>query len=204
MRWTYAKTVPEKLYVACSGGVDSVAAAAILAEWRDVSLVHFGHADHASAYEREVVYELSRRLSVGLITKDSDQNCPNANKEHVWRTDRYSWFHTLDRPVVVAHTLDDAVEWYMITCLRGRGEYVRYSNKNVIRPFLLTEKKDLVNYATVQCLDWWEDPSNTDTDFSLRSKVRHTLIPVAVDCQPGLYNTVKRNLRNKMNEPDNE
>lgn len=199
-KWHYTKSVPEKIYVACSGGVDSVAAAAILSEWRDVTLCHFGHADHASKEERKVVELLAKDLSLPLIVKDSDKEQPKGNKEHLWREDRYEWFRSLDGYVVTGHTLDDAVEWYLLSCFRGRGEFMPYAHKNVIRPFLLTKKEKLIEYAMSRNLLWWEDPTNRDSEFNVRNRIRNNIIPEALKCQPGLYSTVKRKIQEKVRE----
>lgn len=198
--WNYAKSVPEKVFVACSGGVDSISVAAILSEWRDVTLCHFAHNDGISKFERTTVSLLASRMGLALITKDSDSPLTDRNKEAEWRKERYEWFHSLPGPVVTAHTLNDAAEWYLMTCLRGRGEFLPYRNENVIRPFLLTTKADLTIYAMNKNLQWWEDPGNHNVDYSLRSKVRNTLLPAAIDCEPGLLNMVKRNLVRKLGQ----
>ena len=197
-KWNYTKSVPEKLYVACSGGVDSVAAAGILSEWRDVTLVHFHHGEHAGDQEREAVANLAVKLNVPVMYQYYAGPEVLNNREAQWRKARYSWFHTLDAPVVVAHTLDDAVEQYMITCLRGEGHYMEYSNQNVIRPFLLTDKEQLVKYCLDNGLAWWQDPTNADNEFALRNRVRNSLVPVALECEPGLRQMVKRRLIQRM------
>jgi tRNA(Ile)-lysidine synthase len=194
MRYAYAKSVPEKLYVACSGGVDSVATAAILSEWRDVTLLHFSHTDHAAIAELETVNELSVKLKVPLMTSSQTRHQQSGNSEAQWRNARYEWFHSLDMPVSTGHTLDDAVEWYLMTCLRGRGEFMTVENRNVFRPFLLTEKSKLVEYAVKRGLTWWDDPTNHDPAFGLRTQVRNCLVPVAEKCEPGLKNMVKRRI----------
>lgn len=193
-KWNYARSVPKTLYVACSGGVDSVAAAAILSEWRDVTLLHFHHGEHADDSERAVVDELANTLNIPILYGDYTGTAVLNNREAQWRKARYNWFHTFDEPVVVAHTLDDAVESYMITCLRGEGHYMSYSNKNVIRPFLFTDKTSLQQYCVDKNLKWWHDETNDDVDFALRNRVRHRLVPAAIFCEPGLKNMVKRRL----------
>ena len=195
-KWTYAKTVPKKLYVACSGGVDSVAAAAILSEWRDVTLAHFSHRDHASEAELETVSALARHLNIPLVA-GFQENAVTSNFEAQWRAARYSWFASLDAPVATGHTLSDAVEWYMMTCLRGRGEYMPVSHSNVFRPFLLTEKSELINYALTNKLEWWEDTTNSNPDFALRNRVRMSLLPSALECEPGLNNMVRKRIIEK-------
>lgn len=196
-KWVYAKSVPEKLFVACSGGVDSIAAAAILNEWRDVTLLHFSHFDHAAEHELTVVTNLAEKLGVQLLTAKQQVIQKAGNNEAQWRDARYQWFHSFDGPVATGHTLDDAVEWYLITCLRGRGEFMPVSNRNVFRPFLTSNKIDLYNYAVKNDLDWFEDQTNHDIDFSLRGKVRKCLVPNALLCEPGLKNVVKRKIMEK-------
>lgn len=199
MKWNYAKSVPPTLYVACSGGVDSVAAAGILSEWRNVTLIHYNHREHAGDSELDQVTALAKQLNLPLLTAQYQGPDIEVNKEAAWRKSRYEWFHTFDAPVVVAHTLDDATEWYMMTCLRGQGQFMEYNNKNVIRPFLLTEKSKLEEYCVANDLSWFQDPSNLDSDFALRNRVRSQLIPAALHCEPGLRNMVKKRLFSKLN-----
>lgn len=196
-KWIYTKSVPDKLYVACSGGVDSVAAAAILSEWRNVTLLHFSHTDHAAVKELETVNNLANQLRVPLITSYQTKNQKTGNCEAQWRDSRYAWFHSLDLPVATGHTLDDAVEWYLMTCLRGRGEFMPIENRSVFRPFLLTDKSKLIAYCKHRNLSWWEDPTNQDPAFGLRSRIRNCLVPIAEECEPGLKNMVKRRLIEK-------
>lgn len=198
MKWTYTESIPKKIYVACSGGVDSVAAAAILSEWRNVTLLHFSHTDHAHIHELESVIKLADTLGVEIVTGFQDQKQKSGNREAQWRDARYAWFDQMDHPVVTAHTLDDAVEWYLMTCLRGRGEYMPHRRGNVFRPFLLTAKDQLIKYCQDRNLSWWEDPGNHDSEFSLRSRVRKELVPVASDCEPGLRSMVRRRLIEKI------
>jgi len=194
--WIYAKSVPKKLYVACSGGVDSVAAAAILSEWRDVTLAHFSHWDHASEQELETVSALAHKLNLPLVAGYQESQS-KGNAEANWRAARYTWFHSLDAPVATGHTLTDAVEWYLMTCLRGRGEFMPVQNKNVFRPFLFTNKTELVEYAQAKGLEWWDDPTNNDPDFALRNRIRSQLLPQATSCEPGLVNMVRRRIVEK-------
>lgn len=199
-KWTYTESIPEKLYVACSGGVDSVATAAILSEWRDVTLLHFSHIDHAHKHELETVVNLSNQLGIKLITTYQTKEQLPGNREEQWRNARYSWFDNLNLPVATGHTLDDAVEWYLITCLRGRGEFMPHRRGNVFRPFLLTNKSKLIAYCRHRNLSWWEDPGNHDPEFSLRSQIRQQLLPVALACESGLTKIVRRKLIKKIQD----
>jgi tRNA(Ile)-lysidine synthase len=200
VKWNYARGVPSRVYVACSGGVDSVAAAVILSKWRDVTLVHYHHGEHAGDHERQSVAKLAVKLNVPVIYGNYIGESIDKNREAQWRNARYAFFHSLDAPVVIAHTLDDCVEHYLITCLRGRGEYMPYQNQNCIRPFLLTAKQKLVDYCVESGVEWWCDPSNSNPDFALRNRVRSVLVPAAVACEPGLANMVRRRLIDKIRQ----
>jgi tRNA(Ile)-lysidine synthase len=189
--WTYAESIPETLYVACSGGVDSVATAAILSEWRNVTLLHFSHLDGAHKYELETVSNLAHQLGVQLITTVQLGEQDHGNKEEKWRDARYTWFHSFDTTVATGHTLDDMVSWYLMTCLRGQGQIMPHRNRNVFRPFLLTEKIKLIDYCKYRGLTWWEDPCNHDSDFTARNRVVNNILPEALKINPGLYKTVK-------------
>ena len=199
-KWTYTESVPQTLYVACSGGVDSVATAAILSEWRTVTLLHFSHDDHAHKHELEIVSELAHSLGVKLLTQHQTTDLLQGNREAQWRDARYAWFDSFNAPVATGHTLDDAVEWYLMTCLRGRGEFMPHKRNQVFRPFLLTEKSKLVDYCKLRNLKWWEDPGNHNPDFSLRSRVRQNLLPLALECEPGLKKMIKRRLIDKISQ----
>lgn len=197
-KFHYTKSVPEKIYVACSGGADSVACADILASWRDVTLLHYHHGEAVGDHERNMVEKLANKLNVPLITAEYTGEPIVSNKESQWRENRYRWFHSFDVPVVVAHTLDDAVETYLMTCLRGQGQYMNYNKGNVIRPFLLTRKQALLSHLAEHGVQWFEDPSNADEGFALRNRIRHTLVPVVADIEPGVYNMVRRRIIERM------
>jgi tRNA(Ile)-lysidine synthase TilS/MesJ len=75
-----------------------------------------------------------------------------------------------------------------------------YRHDNVIRPFLLTKKQKLVEYAVCNGLTWWEDPTNQLADSGVRCRVRNRILPEALLCQPGLYGTVKRKIKERLSQ----
>jgi tRNA(Ile)-lysidine synthase len=79
-----------------------------------------------------------------------------------------------------------------LTALQGEGHYTNYRNKNVCRSYLTTAKDDLLRYAIANSLDWFEDPTNENVDFTYRNRIRHRILPEALKINPGLLNTVKR------------
>lgn len=198
MKLQIFKTLPKELVVAVSGGVDSVTALQyFLNRGFKVSIAHYVHASDNALEEYEFVKQLAADLSVDLHL-DFQKDLPEkVSKEAFWRQGRYSFFQKFDLPVVVAHTLDDAVEWYLYSVMNGQMSFMEYSNRNVVRPFLLQKKEAILDYAARYNLNWYHDETNDNEDFAKRNKVRHSLIPIALEINPGIYNMVKRRIFEK-------
>ena len=99
-------------------------------------------------------------------------------KEAEWSRARAEIYNSMDAPVVVAHTLDDACEWWMMRAIRGKDpNLIPVQNKNVIRPFLLWEKADMKQFLLKRKIAWLDDPTNFDGS-NFRSRVRTSLMPV--------------------------
>jgi len=194
------KTLPKTLYVAFSGGVDSVVLATLALKLkRNVRLAFF---HHGNAYA-DVEYQFAQQFATqrGLHLEVAGMPTVVRNREHEWRHARYEFFQSLPHPVATGHHLDDAVEWYLMTCLKGEGHYMLYQNNNVFRPMLLQRKETIQHYAEENGLTWIDDPSNHDVDFATRNRVRHLLLPQCLEINPGLHETVRRHIRNKIHPP---
>lgn len=184
----------EKLVVACSGGVDSVAAAAWLAASKHVfGLQYVNHGTPYADAAEDVVRELARNLGVNFSTTRPCPKPPSGySREEFWRNYRYSIFHVIDKPVVTAHTLDDCLEeLIMSSFVRGRYSVIPYRNKNVIRPFRLSKKQDLAAYVDRKGLNHIEDPSNDCIEFQ-RNYIRHKIVPNIKTLNPGVFKVVRR------------
>lgn len=191
------KKLPKKLYVAFSGGVDSVVMTHLARDKGiDVTLAFFDHGDEYASVETSFVQQYAKNNNFNLVTERCNEQM-TGSKESFWRVSRYNWFKTLDGLVATGHQLDDAVEWYLMTCLRGEGHYMPYSHSNVVRPLLKTRKTEIVKYAEQNKLSWLEDLSNQDVNFTVRNKVRHQLLPIAEEMSPGLFGIVKNKIHKK-------
>ena len=185
--------LPRKCALAFSGGVDSVAVADFLINGkRDVHLAFFHHgtktSDLAEEFVRSFAKERCVSLSVGSIGRNRS---PEESQEEFWRNERYRFLDMYDYPVVTAHHLDDAVETWIFNSLHGNPRIMPYSRGNVIRPFLVTPKKELIDWATRRNLKWVEDASNEDLSY-MRNLIRHRIVPEALKVNPGLHTVVKK------------
>ena len=138
--------VPSSVEVALSGGPDSVAALHFLSRnHRKVSAAFVNHGTETSNMSQPVVESLCSNLGIPLriMTLSPDSFSPS-NKEERWRESRYEFFDQSEYPVVTAHHLDDAVEWWIFSSIHGKGKLIPRVRGNYLRPFLLTKKEALL------------------------------------------------------------
>jgi len=191
-------TLPKKLYVACSGGVDSMAALDFLSRKHDVTAAFFDHGTTTSLESLSFLKRYCEKTNIKLVdgavmrSRKKDESV-----EEYWRSERYKFLDTLDAPVVTAHHLDDAVETWVWASMHGQPKLPEIYRNNVIRPFLTTPKKQLVDWCIKKNVPWYDDTSNLDTKY-MRNYVRHEAMPVVQKINPGIQKTIKKKLLNKL------
>lgn len=193
--------LPRKIYVACSGGVDSIAALHFLSRNHDVTALHINHNEGNSDAAEEITRSTCSSLGIKLLSKHitSTRNL-RTSLEEFWRNERYSVFHNISDTVVTAHNLEDCVETWIWSSLHGVGKIIPYSNRNVVRPFRLTPKSQLINWATKHNLSWVEDNSNTDLSLT-RNYIRQVMMPHVLQVNPGIATTIKKKVQQDYVEP---
>lgn len=185
------KKLPRKITVAFSGGVDSVAAVDFLRRNHDVSCAFFHH--HTSNSERAYTFveqfceDQALELHVGYL--NTVKPAKKSLEEH-WRDERYKFLNKFDT-VVTGHHLNDCIETYLWSSIHGDGKIIPYQRKNVVRPFLLNPKQELIDWCKRKNLYWIEDLSNDDDAF-MRNYIRKHLVPHAFHVNPGIEKVIKR------------
>lgn len=185
--------LPREIWLACSGGVDSMAALDFLKNNHEVSVLFVHHGTQASDLGMLRVFEYCEREDIPIVVKYLQAAKPkDQSEEEHWRQERYDFFDNLDNdwPVVTAHHLDDCVETYVWSMCHGTGKVVQYRRGRVVRPFLLNTKQELINWALRKNLSWHEDASNQNTRYT-RNLVRHSVMPELLKVNPGLATVVK-------------
>lgn len=183
--------IPKKVTLACSGGKDSMSALSFLLKGRrEITIAYY---DHGTLHGREAynfVKSESQRLGLEFVS----DNCsisppPKVSKEAFWREKRYDFFKKIHDPIITAHHLDDAVEWWIFSSLRGNPSLMPIKREApfIIRPFLFSSKDSLHKQLDVKYI---QDPSNQNTKFA-RNYIRHKLHPLCLNVNPGLSKTVK-------------
>ena len=188
--------LPRELYVACSGGVDSMAALDFLSNNHDVTIIFF---DHGTATSREALEHVSvqaKKYDCGFLygqigrAKRDDES-----QEEYWRNERYKFFHSINGTVVTGHHLDDCVETWVWSSMHGQAKIIPYSRNNrILRPFRLTRKRDLELWANLKNVPYIEDDSNADTCYT-RNYIRHEMMPNVLRVNPGIHKVIAKKVK---------
>ena len=192
--------IPKECYVACSGGIDSMAALSFILNnpTNKVEVLFFNHntptSNKAEAFLRHFCKKTGLTLHVGLLDVEEPPGC---SKEDFWRQQRYKFFGKfLDKPIITGHHLDDVVEFYVFSSLNGCAKITPYRRGNVIRPFLLTKKEDLTNWCKSKKVPWVEDETNKDNNFA-RKRIRNVILPEAKKINPGIQKVIAKKIKKK-------
>lgn len=184
--------LPLRPVVALSGGVDSMAVADFISRSRSVECAFFHHGTETSERAEKVVSDYCQQRGWHLYRGNIVNSRPDdISPEEHWRNERYSWLDNLQQDIITAHHLDDCVETYLWSTMHGTAKVIPYRRNRVIRPFLLTAKRELLDWAERNQVPWIEDRSNSDTKY-IRNYVRHELMPHALHVNPGLSKVVAR------------
>ncbi len=191
--------------VACSGGLDSLAA--LLLAWahfpearaRLVAL-HFNHAKRGAEADADALFvgEACRELGVGFVSeKLAADAAARARSEGALRAARLDFFARAMRErgatlLVQGHQADDVAESLLMRVCRGAGTdglaaprpVSRLADGRVFaRPLLTISKNELARAARSLGLAWREDASNAAPDF-FRNRVRGAVLPALKGAAP--------------------
>lgn len=195
--------LPNKITVAFSGGVDSVALVDFLSKKHDVTCAFYHHGTKTSDEAMEFVDNFCSQRNIptiyGMLDNASKNKPKSVSQEEYWREMRYNFLEKINMPVITAHHLDDCVETYIWSCMHGTPKVIPLVRNNIVRPFLTTSKKELIDWCERKGLDWCEDLTNTDEKYT-RNYVRKHLVPHSLKVNPGLYTVVKKIVLKKLSE----
>lgn len=204
----------EKFYfIACSGGIDSVAITHYLVTRffkESPFILHVNnHLFETDKIAAQNVARLASSLECTYIEKEHTiYNNDLINLEVVCRQTRLSSYFECESDVIVCHHLDDAIESYLMNCFNGTPEYLpipettklskhkgsiyRTFVPTIIRPFLTTvTKKDLEKYCMKNNLMQYvvEDPLNQKSN---RGWLRREVLPLIKQKYPGIDKVVRK------------
>lgn len=188
----------DRLLVACSGGLDSTAALALL-HHLSPSLGHSlvaAHVDHGlradGARDAQSVGALAETLGISFVQQRLAL-APGPDLQARAREARYAALQGLAGAhgcahIVTAHHADDQAETLLLRLSRGCGLQalagIRAARGDgVVRPLLEVRKRELLGCAVRLGLSWREDPSNADLRHA-RNRLRHEVMPALEAARP--------------------
>jgi len=204
---------PGRVLVACSGGPDSLALAAVAAYFGRRGHVD-GHpisvgavvVDHrlqpGSAEIAAATVEALRELGLDPVQlRTVEVAATGMGPEAAARDARHAALEaaaddTDAAAILLGHTLDDQAEQVLLGLARGSGTRslagMRPVRGRLLRPFLGLRRADTLEICVVEGLDPWHDPSNEDPAFA-RSRTRVEVLPMLEEkLGPGVAESLAR------------
>lgn len=187
---------PPLLLVACSGGPDSLALAAVMAFFAGRGEVRVGAVivDHqlqpgSSAVAARTAAQL-RALGLAPVevrpveVADDGDGPEGAARAARYRALSAAAAEHRAAAVLLGHTLDDQAESVLLGLARGSGTRslagIRAVRGIFARPFLGLRRAETEEICRVLELEPWHDPTNRDPGY-LRSRVRSQVLPYVED-----------------------
>lgn len=187
--------IPKECYISCSGGVDSMSIVNyVLKGNRDVTILYYNHNTPHGHQAEKFLSDFCLENQIKFL---KDVYKGSTMTEQVWREARYNFLSNFkDKEIIQGHNLSDNIETWLFSSVKGTPKFIPYRRDNIIRPFLLVSKEEILKYANNNNVKWIEDPSNKGVDYD-RNKIRNKIIPVLKDINPGLNKTFRKKCLNK-------
>ena len=201
----------DRVLVGLSGGPDSVCLLSILHKLRDAFKIdlHALYIDHGLRpneikAEIEFCKNLCERLGIPLSIKSIDVRSyakeHGLNRQEAARELRYmafdeAAFEIKANRIAIAHNADDQAETLLMRLFRGSGTKglsgIPPVRRNIIRPLIETERKEIEKFLDEETTDFVIDSSNLKEDY-FRNKIRLSLIPILKGFNPDIVRTLSK------------
>lgn len=185
-------SMPQKIAIAVSGGVDSVALSYLVSSFAkdkniQVYIFSVNHNLRAEASEEiSYVSDLSKKLGAEFFALSWDCGGNKTALQERARSGRYDLMtkkcHEFGIDILLtAHHLDDMIETYLMRKEKKSGIFglssscsFFHNNVRILRPLHHFPKAELIKYLEGQNIKWFEDKSNK-SDLYERNRVRKKL-----------------------------
>ena len=200
----------EKILIAFSGGPDSVFLYNLLnflkeEYFLEISLTYINHNLRKDVEDDlKFVKNFSEENEVPLYVESVDvRKYAAENKKSIELAARELRYEAIEKvlqnlnydKIATGHNLDDNIETFIFRLLRGTSlkglKGIPSERKNIIRPILQFEKKEILNYLQENKKSYIIDYTNSENDYT-RNYIRNEIFPMFVNINP--------TFRNKVNE----
>lgn len=196
----------DMVWVALSGGADSVSLLHVLAGLREslgfsLGALHLNHNLRGAESRRDELFvrrlcaEMDIPLRVGSADIAKEAKKRGLSVEACAREARYAFFHRhgKDGKAATAHTLTDNGETILLNLIRGTGLRglcgIPPVRGNIIRPLLGCTRGDVEAYCALHRLRYVTDSTNRSDSYT-RNRLRHRVMPLLLEENPRLEETL--------------
>ncbi len=179
-----------------SGGKDSTALLHLLLMLKDkiaikLSAAYLNHNIREDADEESNhVYRHCKEFGIPLNSAKFDipqfAKSRGMNLEAAASLKRYEFFSDVsaqfrNSKIATAHTKSDTAETFLMKLMRGSGgtglsSIYERKKPNIIRPLLIFNSEQILDFLDKEGLSYYSDPSNSDARF-LRNRIRNKILP---------------------------
>jgi tRNA(Ile)-lysidine synthase len=189
-KWAHLST--KKIFLACSGGVDSMTLLSIFksVNW-DVEVLHVNYqlrgADSES--DQELVQNTCKTLNIPFHLKkiklQTILDKKGGNLQEIARQVRYDFFEekrnlSPNNFIALGHHQDDQIETFFMHIARKSGimgmACMPDEHHQFIRPLLPFSKEEIIHFAEKTGVKWREDYTNKTNKYT-RNILRNILLP---------------------------
>ncbi len=201
----------DKLLLATSGGVDSVALCHLCYRAGfDFALAHCNFQLRSKDSDRDEAFvkELAQKFDVPVFSIKFDTiefaNERKISTQVAARELRYAWFETVREQhsfdyILTAHHADDNIETLLMNLFRGTGikglTGIKEKHGKIVRPLLFARRYELEIFVQQEQLPFVQDESNLHDDYT-RNYFRNTVVPqvtkVFADAPDNLLANIER------------
>lgn len=201
----------DRVLLTVSGGVDS------MVMWKLFELAGFpfsvahcnfklrgDESDGDEALVRELAGKTKTRLFVRKFETREVARERGISVEMAARELRYEWFEQIRTDedfsyIATAHHQDDLLETFFINLTRKTGikglTGFREKSGFIIRPMLFTGRKEIMEWALKNSVQFRHDSTNSELVFQ-RNFIRHSIIPKFEELNPAFRNNLSETIRN--------
>jgi tRNA(Ile)-lysidine synthase len=200
----------DKILLTVSGGIDSVVMLDLfIREGYNCGIAHcnFGlrgtESDGDEDFVRQLAYQYGIKFYCKRFNTEEYAEDESISIQMAARKLRYDWFEKVRKThpydlIATAHNQDDVLETFFINLSRGSGirglTGIKVISGKIIRPLLFAPRSLIETYADEFSLPFREDSSNASEKY-IRNKIRHKILPLFEDINPGFRNTMMETIQ---------
>lgn len=191
----------DTLYVATSGGADSMALLSFMMNYTknkkiQLCAIHVNHGIRGETADRDEKHvrdfcEKHNVKYIGFNVKKYNIEVPENPSEEWARIIRYNFFESLPGKnirIATAHTMSDQVETMIFRMAHGGSGVsglsgIPVQRGNYIRPFLCINRQEVEKLCEYYNIKYVTDETNLTDDYN-RNKIRHNVVPILKEINP--------------------